>query len=415
MKHAAIGALLLAAGLACPATLPAATIASITVFSDEAVDYPSSLVNLPDEHTTFMPMACAAATPAGCGWLVFGSSGLAAGMGGAVVLATQDLRHFDFATDLGYGEQVMNPPIVFTQCNPQYDVEFDENYAAPGSVWQDPSRPPGNLIMLYEAENHCPGGVWQQPYYATIGFARSADDGVTWPMPIDREFGGRDRYPVLKLPAPEPPSQPMPAAMGNAIPGAFVDDRTGRVYVAYTAPQGPGVTSDGLLRIARADLAAPTLDPDGKVAFKKWLNGGFTSKGIGGDDTGFLPGRGCPTGFQTMAELSFNDDVRQYLLVYVCASLQQQIAAWYYATATSLDKEDWTAPQMVLGSQFPLTVPCPGIASGAVFDGWYPSLVSQGAAQGHTRKTGKAFLLNGCDTGKPRAFVARRFAIAIAP
>ena len=73
----------------------------------------------------------------------------------------------------------MAPPTAIDQCNPTYQTEFDGNYAAPGSVVQDPTLPPGNLIMLYEAENHCPGGVNQQPFYATVGFARSSDNGKT--------------------------------------------------------------------------------------------------------------------------------------------------------------------------------------------------------------------------------------------
>ena len=413
MKLAVRGALLVA-GLALSGAAradAAATIASLTVGADETVSYPNTiLVNLPDEHTTFMPLPCDEI--ARCGWLVFGSSSLAGASGGTVVLQTHDLKNFQLASVLGYADHVMTPPVPFTQCNPTFDVEFDENYAAPGSVLPDPTLAPGNLIMLYEAENHCPGGVWQQPFYATIGFARSSDLGRTWPKPVDKEFGGKDRYPVLKLPAPEPPSEPMPAPMGNAIPSGLVDHQSNRVYAVYSAPQGPGAVNDGLLRIARADLAAPGVQAGGRVGFRKWLDGSFSQKGIGGNDSGFLPSRGCSTGFQTMADLSFNDDLKQYLLVYVCASLPNQIGAWYYATATSLDQEDWTAPQLVEGSQFALTVPCPGITTGAEFDGWYPSLVSPGAMQGHTRLTGKVFLLNGCDTGKPRAFVARRFTIA---
>jgi hypothetical protein len=56
---------------------------------------------------------------------------------------------------------MMFPPFDFTHCNSAYDTEFDENYAAPGTVVQDPTRPTGNLIMLYEAENDCPGGIHQ--------------------------------------------------------------------------------------------------------------------------------------------------------------------------------------------------------------------------------------------------------------
>jgi len=380
------------------------TVQSFTVGPDETLTYPSTLVNLPDEHTTFMPMPCSSLTA--CGYLVFGSSSIKGGSGGTVVLETSDLKNFNFATDLGYADQVMTPPVAFTTCDPDFDVEFDENYSAPGTVVQDPTRAPGHLIMLYEAENHCPGGVWQQPFYATIGFARSHDGGRTWPAPADSEFGDAARHPVLKLPAPEPPSEPMPAPMGNAIPSAFLHQS--ELYVVYTAPQGTGAVNDGLLRIARANLAE-VLSP--LVHFHKWDNGSFSQPGIGGSDTGFLPSRGCPTGFQTMADLSWNEYLNQFLLVYVCASLPQGVGAWYYSTATSLAQQDWTPPVLVTGSQFTLTAPCPGITSGAEFDGWYPSLMSPGASQGHTRRTGKAFFLNGCDTGKPRAFMSRHFTI----
>ena len=412
--RAAMPACLALLPLAC-AGLPveAASIASFTVGSDETLSYPSALVNLPDEHTTFMPMSCTSPLHCTEPYLVFGASSIKGGSGGAVVLETSDLVNFDFATDRGYADQVMTPPVPFTQCDPTYDVEFDENYAAPGTVVQDPTRPPGHLIMIYEAENHCPGGVWQQPFYATVGFARSADGGITWPAAIDAEFGGRGRRPVLKLPAPEPASEPMPAPMGNALPSALV--RGIEMFVVYTAPQGPGAVSDGLLRIARANLANATNEPGGVVRFRKWDSGGFSQPGLGGADTGFLPSRGCTTGFQAMADLSFNDELKQFLLVYVCASIPNGVGAWYYATATSLALQDWTDPQMVLGSQFPLTAPCPGITSGAEFDGWYPSLVSPGAAQGHTKAKGRVFFLNGCDTGMPRAFMSRRFSITLGP
>ena len=46
---------------------------------------------------------------------------------------------------------------ISRQCNAAWANTFDENFAAPGSVVQDPTLPPGNLIMVYEAENHCPG------------------------------------------------------------------------------------------------------------------------------------------------------------------------------------------------------------------------------------------------------------------
>src|SRR5262249_2758962 len=142
--------------------------------------------------------------------------------------------------------------VHFSKCKNVYDPEFDLNYAAPGSVVEDPTRPSGNLIMIYEAENHCSGAVWQHDFYATVGLARSADRGKTWPAPIDSEFGGVDRYAILRNPVPEPSTPENPQiAIGNAIPSAIVASDANHdsfLYVVYSSP-GPG--ADGMLRIAR--------------------------------------------------------------------------------------------------------------------------------------------------------------------
>ena len=162
----------------------------------------------------------------------------AAGLSGPVVLETTDLRTFTFAA--GYTSPVMTAPWPFTSCKAFYDPEFDLNYASPGSVLQDPTRPPGNLMMIYEAENHCPGAVWQHDFYATVGFARSSDNGKTWPAPVDAELGGTDRYPVLKSATPEPSTPESPqVAMGNAIPSAFVDGTNLYVDLRRPGPERP--------------------------------------------------------------------------------------------------------------------------------------------------------------------------------
>src|ERR1700690_3260684 len=166
---------------------------------DNTLTYPSYLVNLPDEHTTLMPIwswPYPFQGPAVESYLLFGSSSIKGGSGGAVALQTTDLSNF--VPPQGYPEQVMNPPVAFTDCDPKYDFEFDENYSAPGSVVQDPTLPPGNLIMIYEAENHCPSGKHQTSFYATVGFARSSDYGKTWPAPANSEFGNAERHPAFK-------------------------------------------------------------------------------------------------------------------------------------------------------------------------------------------------------------------------
>ena len=294
----------------------------------------------------------------------------------------------------------MAAPVPFVQCNPTYQTEFDGNYAAPGSVVQDPTLPPGNFMIIYEAENHCPGGVHNADYYATIGFARSSDNGKTWPAPINGPNGGPARHPVLQNSVPQPTSAHGP--LGDAIPSAFVDRNAvgdAYLYAVYEDHMADGTPSR--LRIARAKLGG---DP---LTFLKWNKGSFSELGIGGNDSPFLPTGGC-TGAQNMGEISRNDDLGLYVAMFVCTG--NQIGAWYYSTATSLDLQDWTVPQLIENSQFPSTPACSADGRGQDFDGWYPSSMSPGAPAGHTKLTGQIFYMNGCDTGK-RQFMSRTFTI----
>ena len=173
----------------------------------------------------------------------------------------------------------------FGQCNPTYITEFDGNYAAPGSVVQDPTLPAGNFIMIYEAENHCPGGVRQVPFYATVGFARSSDNGKTWPSPENGVLGGPSRHPILQSSDP-PPSVAHPY-LGDAIPSAFVDKNANGeyyLYVAYSYVAAVPGSGNGI-RVARAKLGQDPLN------FLKWYNGSFSQPGIGGSDSGvYRPG-----------------------------------------------------------------------------------------------------------------------------
>lgn len=368
---------------------------AFSVGPDEALTYPANLTILPDEHTTFMPVDSGGETYRVFAAIMRNASGLA----GPLVLETSDLHTFSFAP--GYDSPVMLAAMPFTSCTSSFDPEFDLNYAAPGSVLQDPTRAAGNLIMIYEAENHCPGGVYQHPYYASIGLARSSDDGKTWPAPIDSQLGGPDRYAILRSSKPEPTTaENPPVPMGDAIPSAFIDGND--LYVTY-ASQGPG--SDGMIRMARA-----TLGGNGALAFTKWYNGAFSQPGIAGLDSPVLPSKGC-AGYQAMGQISHDDLLRLYFLTFVCASQNARQAGWYFSTATSLDRQDWSSPQMIANSQGPLAPACGAAGTGAAFDGWYPSFVTPGSAAGHLARAGMVFFMNGCDTGK-RTFAARTFTIA---
>lgn len=392
---------------------------------DDTLTYPSYLINIPDEHTTLIlifdwmrPWQENDQT-----YLLFGSSKISkTGTGGAVVLGTTDLVTFTAATDKGYPEQVMAPPVLFTSCDPAYDTEFDENYSGPGSVVQDPTLPPGNLIMIYEAENHCPGGKNQQPYYATVGFARSSDNGKTWPPPANGPLGNAARHPVLKGPLPEP-TKNTSAAMGDAIPSAFVDGE--HIYVAY-AYHAPGL-SGNLIRVARAKLRGGDHDfdhddhsessasQDAPIQFYKWNNGAFSEPGIGDADTAVLPDTGC-LGTRMMPSISYNDDLRLYMMIFVFnTDSEDGTGSWYYATATNLERQDWSGPQVILNSQQFVTSPCNLNAtppSGSSFDGFYPSFMSPNSAPGQLKLYGHAFLQNGCDTGA-RTFASRKFTITV--
>jgi hypothetical protein len=398
---------------------PGLQIKSFSVGQDQALTYPNSssgpnrLAGFDDDHTTFLPQA------SGAPYLVFGgaSAGVSSDLWGAVVLQTTELMTtelttFDFAP--GYNFPVLTSPNRFTKCNPfGDDTEFDENYAAPGSVLQDPTLPAGNLMMIYHAENHCPGGVFQRPFYATVGFTRSSDNGRTWPAPEGGELGGPSRYAVIR--SPEPPPTGPHRALGDAAPSALVYksvDGDYYLYVAYAYYSSSGQS----VRAARAKLGA---DP---LTFMKWHNGSFSEPGIGGLDSAVMPSTGCGSTNETTPDISYNDDLGLYLMISLCYSPQEdagapagyRVGGWYYSTATSLDLEDWTTPQFIQNSQYP-KLSCPGNPRGYDFDGDHPSTLSPGAASGHTKLTGLIFLTHiTCDLAS-RQFLSRAFTIVAEP
>src|SRR5450631_3350951 len=79
---------------------------TMSVGPDEALNYPTNLPSLPDEHTTIFPPA-----PGSAAYRFFASSSLTGGNSGAVVLQTSDLRNLTFAS--GYSSQVMSVPVRF--------------------------------------------------------------------------------------------------------------------------------------------------------------------------------------------------------------------------------------------------------------------------------------------------------------
>lgn len=344
----------------------------LTVPNAASQSQSSYLAVFPDEHMTFFPPASGSGP-----YLVFGSGWLdPTNLWGATVLQSTDLQNFTFATGLGYQPLVMVPPVQFTQCNPVYDsTSFDENYAAPGFVAQDPTLPAGNLVMLYEAENYCHGGVSNgtaATQLHAVGFARSSDNGMTWPAPVNSLTGGPNRYPVIQDSLPNSTTTTQASDYSEA---GFVEkslDGNYYLYATYLSPRGAN--------FARAKLGQ---DP---VTFQRWYNGSFSSPGIGGTDSPQPWTGACPSPtFPVQHTISYVDGIGLYLLTFVCqSSASATPSAWYYTTATSLDLQDWGPPQMMQNAQFPENGAC-------AQNGWYSSFMSPGAAPSHVGLTGTAF------------------------
>jgi len=416
---------LLAATAAAGHTAVAAGTITMTVSGDNTLQHPPGLQTLPDEHTTVIPL------PDGAYRVFAASNTLNSGTGrtGAVVLGTTDLMRFERIP--GFGDPanqglVLSAPSAFTDCTFTGPSLFDQNYAAPGTVIHDPTLSRGNVIMLYEAEQHCDGKTFNHNFYASTGFARSSDEGKTWPPP--GPSSAATRYPILQVAGPKPVT-PGSANAGDALPSGFVDEvpqacREGKpcrpayfLYVTYTNTGNPAASPplkpDGYLRVARAQLGQP--DP---IAFTKWLNNGWAGQGLGGADSPVTSSKGCGTAAaQLMAQISYNDDLQLYLLTFVCVNVSNGVTTqggWYFATATSLEQMNWTAPQPIANSQF--AVPAGACTHGASFDGWYPSFMSPGHKEGHTGLTGTVLFLSGCDGSlQNRQFRSRTFTISTGP
>jgi hypothetical protein len=399
---------------------------SISAGAETAIGPVTGVDILPDEHSSFLPPVSD-----GAPYTFFEAARVSGSTGAVVLQATTDLSSWSLAS--GYTSPVLWSPKPFGQCagvsdSPLLNLEFDENYAAPGSVLQDPTMPPGNLMMIYEGENHCREDadmVWHnvQPYYATAGFARSSDNGVTWPAP--GLTPGPLRYPIIGGPDPKPAYDVASITpVGNAIPSAYIKGSCLYVVYAYhPAPDNPD-THAIAIQIARAQLDGTT-DP---LTFQKYLvtggTGEFTSPGLTGAGTDVIPftpigtvyATPTCTGTQYQPGLSFNQTLQRYLMTMVCevSSMSGQLG-WFFSTATSLELEDWTQPQLIENTQSTAVSPCSGNSIGTQFDGWYPSIYSLTLAPGRTGKNDIAFYLDGCNLDTDRTFKARTITVTPDP
>jgi hypothetical protein len=116
---------------------------------------------------------------------------------------------------------------------------------------------------------------------------------------------------------------------------------------------------------------------------------------------------------QSGGSISYVDDLKTYLLVFVCDSPENPMnlndhthgAALFYSTNPNLSNEGvWPAPQEIEGTWAAL--------NGCSYDEWYPTLMSVGSRLGHLSMTGYIFTMKGCldqGAGTARQYTSRGF------
>jgi hypothetical protein len=407
---------------------------TMSVSNDLAVSIPRALKFVPDEHISFLP----AISPGVYNVIVAGANQVGRQLfGDTLVLQTRDFLNFTLAPGFGnpdHGQAIFwAPRTIGSPCNYAGVTHFDEQYAAPGGVVHDPTRGPGNLIMIYEAEIHCPhapkgaGAGW-----VSVGVARSADGGRTWPMPVARpgvendwQEYGNGRYAGVTLPG-APPTAGLDKFYGDSLPSAFVDDMDPSgdyyLYVPYQFTGSPTIKPDAFIHMARAKLGDKSGHRvEGPLQFYKWHvdsngKGGWTQEGRGGLESAVMTSP-CASGAmgEGNAQIVYNDALRLYMMTFTCTKLNcvagQECTAvnlsWYYSTATRLGAQEWSPPQLMQNSTRPVTMTGHGMG---LRDGGYASFMTPGHEPGHIGMTGYALFLQGDPLG-PRNMAARTFTV----
>ncbi|HKD08853.1 MAG TPA: hypothetical protein VKB79_23325 [Bryobacteraceae bacterium] len=368
--------------------------------------------------------------------------------------------------------QVFNSPGHIGTCPPSrtrraedQDQTFDLNYAAGGSVLTDPTDKPGSLLMVYEGTNGCianAGGMIASDSnsYISLSIATSTDYGKTWPTYRANPF-----FNFVPLPfttTAQAPNAPMGAfgpdvCMGNdcsttpppsygrypvVTPVTSLDslmksknDHATNIkeqeisgFVDDIGNPQPFIYANfGGMNVARAPLNGGTAP----LQFMKWDGFGFnSSNGIGGQEASFLPNGSfgaceAPPQAQFGSSISYVEDTRQYLLIFVCRTLGDPLngpdpkasmgAAWFFSTSYDLsDPMQWTTPVEITHSWSPFDSNFPTCQA---YDGWYPTFMSLGKDATHLSTTGYVFYLAGCQTGgspaPQRMYSSRPFTMTI--
>lgn len=291
----------------------------------------------PDDHTTYLRQSDGSIRL----WIAGGTT---AGAGQTIGFATNDFVNLTPIT-LSAGNAVAG----FGPSGPGTD-NFDADYAGPGTVI--PATNGTDLLMIYHAENHEFAGVNSQglPFYASIGLARSTDNGTTWTSE-GQIIGGM---------TPKPSTYPARAALGAGLPSAIV---TGGYIYVYYVDWSLGLPDS--IHVARAPVSS-----DGAPGtWQKYYNGSLSQPGLGGLSTpvqGQVP-PAASTLFAAFPDVSYNTHLQSYLLLFETNN------GWYYST--SVDLVTWTTGSQVFTTMPGASFPNPNLQTGDTWYG-YPTLIS---------------------------------------
>ena len=196
---------------------------------------------------------------------------------------------------------------------------FDRDYAGPGSVIRASNGQ--DLLMLYHGEYQWPQGG----YYATIGLARSSDEGQTW-----ERLG-----PVIegRLPRPDPP--PWYGAFGAGGPCALVNESDGFIYLYYL-DWGAPLFHPSDIHLARAAIASDGMPG----SWRKYFQGEFGEDGLGGNSEPVIRGPSSTGFWAGFPSVSYNVSLDAYLAVFVSAD------GFYYSASSDLT--NWTVGKKLL-------------------------------------------------------------------
>jgi hypothetical protein len=373
---AIVGAAMSASAWSMLASLSAqrgATVSTLTLGAEQSV-LPAGRYGLrwvPDEHMTYLRLPDGSAR-------VFWGGGTTAGPGRTIAMSTRDFRTFEplvRSSDLAVG--------VLSPSGPG-GAAFDADYAGAGSVIRASNG--RDLLMFYHAENHLFAGVRYpfEPFYASIGLARSPDLGMTWYR------AGQ----IIASSTPHPPGASPREALGTGNPCAIVF--RGYIYLFYLDIAPPHTRPD-VIHVARAPQASDGVPG----SWQKFYEGAFAEPGLGGRSTP-VAGRPAPaerTMSSAFPDVSYNTYLKSFLMAF------QTNDGFYYAT--SPDLVNWT----MRGRFFAFPAGEDHMSKGQTFYS-YPTLISPEQPNDQlTARTGYLFYARGAYQVSAHGMYRRAFSL----